>query len=141
MPDDGSPGTVEQPVTIRTPPLNPTDQDDRVRAVFALTGDDPLPEVDDEMLQMYHRYLKGHLKMPFEGIYSREIGFIRSKGEIITVVALADAEEIDDMYGLFCQARQGRHPLVVPLGEVEVKEGDPNRELVADYSYWFWNWR
>jgi hypothetical protein len=45
------------------------------------------------------------------------------------------------MYGLFCEARQGRRHVELPLGEVEVKKGDPNRRPVEDYSYWFWNWR
>src|SRR3954451_9252561 len=45
VPDDGSPAIIEQPTAIRTRPLDPKDQDDRVRAVFGLTADDPLPEV------------------------------------------------------------------------------------------------
>lgn len=24
---------------------------------------------------------------------------------------------------------------------IEDAKGMPNRQLVADYSYWFWNWR
>jgi hypothetical protein len=31
--------------------------------------------------------------------------------------------------------------VAMPLGEVEVKKGKPNRQLVADYCYWFWNHR
>jgi hypothetical protein len=54
---------------------------------------------------------------------------------------LADADEIDELHGLFCEARQGRQPIDVPLGQVEARKGNPNRRLVADYSYWFWNWR
>jgi len=29
--------------------------------------------------------------------------------------------------------------VTLPLGELEVKRGRPNRQLVADYCYWFWN--
>ena len=24
---------------------------------------------------------------------------------------------------------------------LEAKKGNPNRQLIADYAYWFWNWR
>ena len=58
----------------------------------------------------------------------------------ITVLAISDTEEmgIDEFYGLFCDARQEGYLLQVPLGEVEVKKGNPNRRLIEDYSYWFW---
>lgn len=141
MPDDGSPPVIEQPTEIRTRPLNPKDQDDRVRAAFGLTGDDPVPEVSDETLLAYHRHLSKHLKFPFAATYSREAGMLLARSEAVTVVGLLEADEIDEQYGLFCQALKGREPMDVPLGEVEAKKGDPNRQLVADYSYWFWNWR
>jgi len=28
-----------------------------------------------------------------------------------------------------------------PLGELEVRKGKPNRQLIQDNSYWFWNYR
>ncbi len=31
--------------------------------------------------------------------------------------------------------------LTLPLGELEVKKGKPNRQLVEAYCYWFWNYR
>ena len=52
-----SPAIIEQPTVIRTRSLDPRDQDDRVRAVFGLTGDDPLPEVGERTLCRYHRHL------------------------------------------------------------------------------------
>lgn len=139
--DDGSPPVIEQPTAIRTRPLNLKDQDDRVRAVFGLTGDDPLPEVGDETLLAYHGHLERQLKFPFAGTYSRETGMLHTRSEAVAVVALADADEIDEHHGLFCEARKGRQPIDVPLGDIEARKGDPNRQLVEDYSYWFWNGR
>ena len=43
-PDTGGPLKIEQPTKITTKPLSPKDEDDRVRMVFGLTSNDPLPE-------------------------------------------------------------------------------------------------
>src|SRR4051794_30082723 len=63
-PDDGTPAPIERPTAIVPRPLSPNDEDDRVRMVFGLTHDDPVPEVTKESLQSYHRYLVAHLKFP-----------------------------------------------------------------------------
>ena len=52
---------------ITRPPLTNHDQDDRIRAIFELTSDDPLPFVDDGNLRKYHRYLATHLFFPVPG--------------------------------------------------------------------------
>src|SRR4051812_5032239 len=141
-PDTGEPAVIEQPTGIRTRPLNLKDQDDRVATALGLTGDDPLPEVNEETLRQYHAYLIGHLAFPFDATYSRETGFLQDRTTAVTVTGLLDADDWDDTYGLLCEAREGKRRLEVPLGEVEVKKkGDPNRRLVEDCSYWFWNWR
>jgi Calcium binding len=140
VPDDGTPSVIEQPTAIRTRPLDLEDQDDRVRAVFGLTSDDPLPEVSDETLLAYHRHLERHLSFPFEARLAEEPGF-QVQGASVTVVALLDAGDIGVEHGLLCEARTGGRRVEGPLGEVEARKGGPNRRLVEDYSYWFWNWR
>ena len=50
-PDPGGPLEMEQPTEITTKPLSPKDEDDRIRMVFGLTSNDPLPEVDDKSLE------------------------------------------------------------------------------------------
>ncbi len=139
--DDGRPIVMEQPGEITSHPLSPDDEDDRVRIALGLTSDDPLPDVDDETLGKYHGYLKEHLSFPFSGKSSQEVGPLMDRTEVVTVVGLVDADDCEEMYGLLCQARQGKRRVELPLGEVEVDEGDPNQQLVADYSYWFWNHR
>ena len=42
-PDLGGPLDIEQAKEIKTERLNPKDQDDRIRMVFGLTSNDPLP--------------------------------------------------------------------------------------------------
>jgi hypothetical protein len=140
-PDTGELPVMEQPTAIRTRPLNPKDQDDRVCLALGLTGDDPLPEVDGATLRKYHAYLAAHLSFPFEGSYSEETGPWEDRTYPVTVLGLLGADDWDDTYGLLCEAREGTSRLEVPLAEVEVKKGGPNRQLVEDYHYWFWNWR
>src|SRR5262249_31563577 len=103
------------------------------------TSDDPLPEVDEESLAAYHRHLVNHLTFPFEGRYSQETGPFQDTTYAITVLGLHDPDDRED-YGLICRARHGKEELDLPLGEVEVGRGNRNRELLADYSYWFWNY-
>jgi hypothetical protein len=62
----------------------------------------------------------------------------------VKVIGLGDPDDepmIDDLYGILCEARHERNVVTLSLGELEVKKGKPNRKLVADYGYWFWNWR
>jgi hypothetical protein len=140
-PDCGDPVQIEQPTSIVTQPLSMDDQDDRIRSSLGLTSDDPLPESDDQRLLAYYEYLAANLSFPFEAKYSFETGSFQSKTYSITVLGLLDPDDFpDDEYGLFCQARRDNERIELPLTEVEVRKGDPNRQLVADYSYWFVNW-
>jgi hypothetical protein len=142
-PDAGGPVKIEQPTNVVSEPLSMADQDNRIRAVFGLTGDDPLPEVDFESLLIYHQHLAERLSFPFEAEYSKETGPFQTTTRRVTVIRLGEAEEpwVDDMYGLICQAQEKRQRIDVPLEELEVAKRGPNQQLVADYSYWFWNWR
>jgi hypothetical protein len=145
-PDSGGPLNIVQPTKITTKPLSPKDEDDRVRMVFNLTSNDPLPEVDDDTLETYRDYLASHLSFPFEAEHTSEKGpMFRRHTSLVKVTGLGDPDEeppyIDDMYGLLCDALMDRRKVVVPVGELEVPKGKPNRQLVKDYCYWFWNYR
>src|SRR6516162_21212 len=73
-PGTGDPAAIEQPTSIVTRPLNEKDQDDRVRIALGLTSDVPLPEVDDDTLRAYHRYLAAHLSFPCAAEWGPEHG-------------------------------------------------------------------
>jgi len=143
-PDEGGPLEIEQPTEITTKPLSSKDQDDRVRMVLGLTSNDPLPDVHDETLEAYHEHLSQTLAFPFEAEYTSETGPFSSRTIQVKVIGLGDPDDepmIDGTYGILCEARYERRRPVLPLGELEVKKGKPNRQLVDDYSYWFWNHR
>src|SRR5271166_3762250 len=132
-PDDGTQVSLEQPTQIKTPPLSERDQDDRVRMVFGLTHDDPLPEISRKTLLAYYRFLAANLKFPFKAK-------TESDGTTLTVSRLIDPKqsELEEEEGMLCEARDRQASFTVPLSELEDAVG--NRKLVEDYGYWFWNW-
>jgi hypothetical protein len=80
---DGTPVPIEQPTEIETPPLSDEDQGDRVRMVFDLTHDDPIPNVTFETLMTYYRYLAANLKFPiFTSRWVKSGPFTRTKAII-----------------------------------------------------------
>jgi hypothetical protein len=130
--DDGTPVSIEQPTSIVTKPLSEKDQDDRVRMALGLTHDDPLPDVSRKTLLAYHRYLAARLKFPFKAKSEAD-------GMPLTIQRLLGPKECDpDEEGLLCEARSREGPFDVPLSELDAVG---NRKLVADYAYWFHNWR
>ncbi len=146
-PDADGPLDIKQPTEITAKLFTPKDQDDRVRMVFDLTSNDPLPDVDDETLETletYHDHLSKSLAFPFEAEYTSETGPFSSRTIWVKVIGLGDPDDepmIDEMYGILCEARHERRVVTLPLGELEVKKGKPNRQLIKDYCYWFWNYR
>lgn len=143
-PDTGGPLEIEQPTKITTKPLSLKDQDDRIRMVLGLTSNDPLPDVEQDTLEAHHNYLSKNLVFPFEAEYTSETGPFSSRTMRVKVIGLGDPDDepmIDDTYGILCEARHERRVVTLPLGELEVRKGKPNRQIVEDYSYWFWNWR
>jgi Calcium binding len=141
-PDTHEPPIIEQPTNIVTRPLNEKDQDDRVRKALGLTNNDPLPEVEQNTLRAYRRYLTAHLAFPFEASWSQESGLFSDRTNAVTITALGDPKDdswTDEMHGLLCQAKTEGRVIDVPLAECEAKKGSPNRQLLKDYAYWFWN--
>ena len=143
-PDTGGPLDIEQPREITTKPLSPEDQDDRVRTVFDLTSNDPLPDVEQDTLEAYHDCLSKNLVFPFEAEHASETGPFSSRTMQVKVIGLGDPDEepmIDETYGILCEARHERRLVTLALGEIEVRKSKLNRQMVEDYSYWFWNYR
>ena len=58
--------------------------------VFDLTSNDPLPDVDDETLEVYHEYLAKNLVFPFEATGTSGTGPFSGKTTNVTVISLGD---------------------------------------------------
>ncbi|SIO61089.1 Calcium binding [Singulisphaera sp. GP187] len=141
-PDDGTVVPIAQPTEIQTPPLSESDQDDRVRKVFGLTHDDPLPEICHETLLAYYVYLTTHLKFPFTTTYSvdsEEVGPFAHKRITMKVTGLLDpeGENLDLEDGLICTCDDRGEAIEIPLANIEVKRKSPNFKLISDYENWF----
>jgi hypothetical protein len=142
-PGDGTPVPIEQPTEIKTPPLSEKDQDDRVRLVFGLTHDDPLPDVSFETLMTYYRYLAANLKFPIFTSYWTKSGPFASKKVIVPISRLEPpvAEEFDEECPLYGIGIDQDEEIEVPLETIELKKNDPNYRLISDYTYWSDTWR
>jgi hypothetical protein len=138
-PDTGEPVAFEQPATLVARPLQPDEPEDRVRAVFRLTSDDPLPAVNSAALRRYRRHLASRLTFPFAALYTEEVGPFRSKTDPVLVLRLLPAEEGDQDDGLLVEVTRGDERLALPLREVEVPPGDPLHPALEDYGWWLEN--
>jgi len=117
-PDDETTVPIEQPTEIKTPPLSPMDQDDRVRMAFGLTHDDPIPEIGHDTLLTYHRYLAASLKFPFAAVYGEEqVGPYSRRLVSMTVTGLLAPEgsSFFEEVGLICTGRDRGEAIVFPL--------------------------
>lgn len=136
--DTGVSLPMDQPTEIVTRPLAMTDQGDRIRAIFHLTTDDPLPVVEYTTLCVYYHYLVDHLSFPFQVRYRPDDGRPRSTSDQVTVRSLYDVDDYDaeECYGLigvgFCQDKR----IEFPIRDIDVKRNDPNRQLIKDYQCW-----
>jgi hypothetical protein len=142
-PNDGTPVEIEQPTEIKTPPLSEKDQDDRVRMVFGLTHDDPLPDVSPETLMTYYRYLAANLKFPILTSCWAKSGPFSSKKVTVPITRL-DAPVVDgfdEEAGLFGIGIDQDEEIEIPLEVIELKKNDPNYRLISDYTYWSNTWR
>ena len=137
--DNGEPAVIEQPTRIAIRPLTKNDQDDRIRAIFALTSNDPLPLANLENLRRYARYLKTQLSFPFQAKYFVETGPFQQSEYLVTVEGLLDADDCDEE-GVLCEAKQHGEFFELALADLEVRRDRHNRQLIEDYSYWFGNW-
>lgn len=137
--DTGGPLNIEQPKVITTKALSPKDQDDRIRMVFELTSNDPLPDVDNSTLEVYHQYLAKNLTFPF--LAKQAVKFHAPSN--VTVIGLGDLGDglmLDETYGVLCEARRDGQVVVIPLGLLESVKDKSIRKLIDDHSYWFNNW-
>lgn len=139
--DTGEPVVIEQPTSIITRPLSKNDPDDRIRAIFDLTSDDPLPAVNVENLRRYGSYLRSRLAFPFQASYTVEIGPFQEATYCITVLGMLDGDDCDEDEGVLCEAEQHGESFEIPLADLEVSDHPHHRQLVEDYSYWFGNWQ
>jgi len=129
---------MEQPTEIVTRPLVMNNQEDRIRAIFQLTTDDPLPDVEYDTLAVYYQYLVDQLSFPFQAQYKPEDRRSGSKPCQVTVRSLYDIDDYDaeECYGLIGIGLYQDKRIEFPIRDIDVKQNDPNRQLIDDYKFW-----
>jgi len=137
-PDTGEELQMERPTELVTGPLAMNDQEDRIRAIFNLTTDDPLPDVEHTTLSVYYQHLVDHLSFPFQARYRPDHGRAAETLHQVTVRSLYDLNDYDaeEYYGLIgvglCQDKR----IEFPIRDLSVKRNGPNRQLLDDYQCW-----
>ena len=101
------------------------------------------PNVDEETLSRYYKYLTARLSFPFTATYPEPRTLLEKWQHRCTVLELLDpANDIcDEFDGIFCRTIKGKYEIHLPLTELEIPRDSPNFQLIEDYWYWFWNWR
>ena len=119
------------------------DDEKRVAHILGVKEDEDLPDVSEDTLETCYRYLSKNLSFPFDAEYSQETGPLEDTYYDIKVTSLLDIDECSglEFYGLFCEGKQGRRKIAIPLAEIEAKQESKNQQLIEDYQMWFWNYR
>jgi len=138
-PDLGEGLPVEQPTNIQTKPLDPNNQEDRIRTALGVTTDDAVPPVGKATLLKYCEYLTSRLTFPFPATFSDHVGQ-RRIARTIPVVGMSDKSPVEHEYGLVCKVKGDQEEWDVPLMLLEVSKDDPNHQLFEDYRRWFMEW-
>jgi hypothetical protein len=118
-------------------PFVTDDADVRVRAIFGLPAEAALPEVTEENLRRYHRYLTRHLKLPFQAKPAMETEIFQDREEPVVVVRLLDPEPGLVEAGILCVVAHRNEFYQMPLVDVEAPAKHPNHWLLEDYASWF----
>ena len=113
------------------------EQDERVRAIFGLPAEAPLPEVTEENLRRYHRYLTTHLKLPFQAKPAIETEVFQDREEPVLVLSLLDPDPKALDHGILCAVGCRNEFYQMPLVDVEAPAKHPNHRLIDDYASWF----
>jgi hypothetical protein len=132
-PDTGGPLTIAAPTRLRPPPLDRDDPQDRVRGIFKLTSDDPLPPVDAASLRRFHEHFRKKLKVPAAAICS---GAPLAQ-EVARVLRLVPFEETKAEQGLLVEVEQGDKIATGPLYDISLLSLNAVAKDIEAYSDWF----
>jgi hypothetical protein len=120
--------------------MPPENEDSRIRRVFALAEDDPIPRVSQDALLTYRVFLGATLSFPFKALYAETTAPVRRLFRCVVVLGLSETTNRRTSV-LMVRVQNAQGEIEIPLAELGVREGDPNHQLIDDFAYWFWNWR
>ena len=113
---------------------------DRIREVFGLADDAPLPQSSIGAILKYHEYLSNRLSFPFQALYFGETEPpVRHLVHYITVLGLHEPRGSASR-GIRCEVAGVPGVGELPLVEIGVRDDNPNYQIVDDYAYWLNSW-
>ncbi len=137
-PDGGGVVQMEQPATLSAKPLDPKRVDDRIRAVFHLTTDDPLPPLNEANLRHFYEHLAANIALPIS-VTNAELELNGPPDlQRLTLVELVPPHAGEVKGELFAEVTAGDSRAVVPLSHLEPQRDDGSARLLRDYAYWIW---
>lgn len=131
-PDSRAP--IEQPTALRPRALRRNDPDDRIRMLFGLTSDDPLPPRSQEALARFHAHLVRRLKLPCPGVVITGDGTDVNRVELLR---LLDPEHCNLQEGLIVEVGASHGLDTVPLVMTVIPDTSPHVQDFHDYHHWF----
>ena len=122
--------------------FKPLNQEGRIRRVFGVPEDSPIPPVTEATLATYHDFLIGNLAFPFDALVCQHDGESGHLIGYVKITGLVDPRSRRNhvVQGLLVLTENHKNAVEKPLVEIGVREDNPNCTLIDDYSYWFVNW-
>jgi hypothetical protein len=130
------PAEMEQPVNLVAAPLSADDEDDRIRMIFGLTSDDPLPAASEETQRQYRDYLKAHMTFPFNATFWDVTKLTSSVRKLVVATGFVESSPLDPARGILCETHCGQETDQLPLDHLQLDEDDPNYPYLEDYRFW-----
>lgn len=130
--DAGGPLAIVAPQELAPRPLEGDDSEDRVRAIFGLTGDDPLPKIDQASLRRFHDYFTKNLNLPQPAQFDDAPGH-----ELLVLQRLLPLEDDAGEEGIVVEVIHEDRIEAVPLYEVSLLADYDIGDDVLAYGEWF----
>jgi hypothetical protein len=121
---------------ITAPLLSDKVQEDRIRSVFGLASDDPLPEVEEDSLLTYYERLMAGLRFPLLTDL-RQMHPAQAVLRSVTVLGLVDKSRVNEADGIPCRVVSETGERELPLHELLGDPESPEGRLIEDYAHWF----
>ena len=132
--DVGGPLAIVPPQKLEPRPLEGDDSEDRVRAIFGLTTDDPLPGVDQASLRRFHEHFTRNLNLPQPAQYDDDPGH-----ELLVIQRLLPLTDDAVEEGIVVEVIREDRIENVPLFEVSLLADYNIGDDVLAYGEWFAN--
>lgn len=108
----------------------------RIREVFGIAEQAPLPQVRRDTLDQYHRYLAARLTFPFQAAYFDEYEG-DSCDNVVTATRLIEPNgPRNPRFAIECEVLAGNHRVHVPLSALRLAERSPRQQAIDDYRHW-----